>query len=411
MRTLFKQGSATVSAASVGVSPTDRGAAVCHELAKARGRTGCSARSRYVVTVAAGILPAAEPGILPGGIGVWFEKSLPFRNSGPGGKMPPSTAAKMAAATDVNRPLNTYGRRTQRARHARSPVFRAGSVLFCAVALLPGCERNASKEIPKAPATPPTETAGLNRTGTNATEMVQITGGKFIMGDKDEVDAPPHEVIVSSFFMDKHLVTQEQFQKIMGANPSRWKGDKNPVEQLRWSDAVRFCNKRSELEGFQPCYDLKTLKCDFDANGYRLPTEAEWEYACRAGTRTAYFFGESPAKLGDYAWFDKNSGGHPRPVGQKQPNPWGLYDIAGNVWEWCNDFYKVDYYQEAPRENPKGPNEAQNKVLRGGAWRFSAENCRSGYRYNESPGYSDVCFGYDIYGFRCVRKALADTGP
>ena len=240
--------------------------------------------------------------------------------------------------------------------------------------------------------------------------MVQITGGKFIMGDKNEVDAPPHEVVVSSFFIDKHLVTQEQFQKIMGANPSRWKGDKNPVEQLRWSDAVRFSNKRSELEGLQPCYDPKTLKCDFDATGYRLPTEAEWEYACRAGTTTAYFFGDAPAKLGDYAWFDKNSGGHPRPIGQKQPNPWGLYDMVGNVWEWCNDFYKVDYYQESPRENPKGPNEGQNKVLRGGAWRFSADNCRSGYRYNESPGYSDVCFGYDIYGFRCVRKAIGVAG-
>ena len=235
--------------------------------------------------------------------------------------------------------------------------------------------------------------------------MVQIPGGKFMMGDKDEVDALPHEIAVSSFLMDRQLVTQEQFQKIMGTNPSRWKAEKNPVEQLRWSDAVKFCNKRSELEGLQPCYDLKTLKCNFDANGYRLPTEAEWEYACRAGTTTVYFFGDSPAKVGDYAWFDKNSGGHPRPVGQKQPNPWGLYDMAGNVWEWCNDFYKVDYYQESPRENPRGPNEGQNKVLRGGAWRFSADNCRSGYRYNESPGYSDVCFGYDIYGFRCVRKA------
>jgi formylglycine-generating enzyme required for sulfatase activity len=209
--------------------------------------------------------------------------------------------------------------------------------------------------------------------------------------------------------MDRNLVTQEQFQKVMGTNPSRWKGDKNPVEQLRWSDAVKFCNKRSELEGLQPGYDPKTLKCDFDASGYRLPTEAEWEYACRAGTITAYFFGDTPAKLGDYAWFDKNSGGHPRLVGQKQPNPWGLHDIAGNVWEWCNDFYKVDYYQESPRENPRGPGEGQNKVLRGGAWRFSADNCRSGYRYNESPGYSDVCFGYDIYGFRCVRKSAAGT--
>ena len=229
------------------------------------------------------------------------------------------------------------------------------------------------------------------------------------MGDKNEVDAPLHEVVVSPFSIDKYLVTQEQYQKLMGTNPSRWKGDKNPVEQVRWSDAVRFCNKRSELEGLQPCYDLRTWKCNFEANGYRLPTEAEWEYACRAGTTTPYFI--SPSKLGDYAWFDKNSGGHPRPVGQKQPNPWGLYDMCGNLWEWCNDFYKVDYYQESPPKDPRGPSEGQNKVVRGGAWRFGAENCRSGYRYNESPGYADVCFGYDIYGFRCVKKVAGAAGP
>jgi len=239
--------------------------------------------------------------------------------------------------------------------------------------------------------------------------MAPIPAGRFLMGDKNEVDATPHEVAVSAFFIDTHLVTQERFQALMGSNPSRWKGDKNPVEQVRWSDAVRFCNKRSEAESLQPCYDLQTWKCNFDATGYRLPTEAEWEYACRAGTTTPYFFGDNPAKLGDYAWFDKNSGGRPRPVGQKQPNPWGLYDMAGNVWEWCNDFYKVDYYREAPRQDPRGPTEGQNKVLRGGAWRFSPENCRSGYRYNENPGYADVCFGYDIYGFRCVRKAAAAT--
>ena len=240
--------------------------------------------------------------------------------------------------------------------------------------------------------------------------MVHIPAGKFVMGDRDEVDAPPHEIFISAFDMDRQLVTQEFYQKVMGTNPSRWKGASNPVEQLRWSDALKFCNKRSEVEGLQSCYDLKTLKCNFDANGYRLPTEAEWEYACRAGTTTAYFFGDAPTRLGDYAWFDKNSGGHPRPIGQKQANPWGLYDMIGNVWEWCNDCYKVDYYQESPKQDPRGPNEGQNKVLRGGAWRFSAENCRSGYRYNESPGYSDVCFGYDIYGFRCVKKPAADAG-
>ncbi|MBL9135416.1 MAG: formylglycine-generating enzyme family protein [Verrucomicrobiales bacterium] len=236
-------------------------------------------------------------------------------------------------------------------------------------------------------------------------DMVLMARGTFTMGDKDEVDAAPHEVTVSPFFIDKNLVTQQQYEKAMGDNPSRWKGEKNPVEQVRWSDAVRYCNKRSELEGLEPCYDLKTWACRFEATGYRLPTEAEWEYACRAGTTTRYFFGDSPAKLGTYAWFDKNAGGRPRPVGQKQPNSWGLYDMSGNVWQWCNDFYQVDYYATSPKEDPRGPESGDKKVVRGGAWRFGAETCKSGYRYNESPGYADVCFGYDIYGFRCVRKA------
>ena len=275
-----------------------------------------------------------------------------------------------------------------------------------------GCERgsqSATSNPSAASAASAKETAPQKAADTHGSEMVQIAGGKFTMGDKEEVDGPLHEVSISAFEMDRNLVTQELYQKVMGTNPSRWKGAKNPVEQLRWSDAAKFCNKRSELEGLQPCYDLKTLKCNFDANGYRLPTEAEWEYACRAGTATEYFFGDSPTRLAEYAWFDKNSGGHPRPVGQKQPNPQGLYDMIGNVWEWCNDWYKVDYYQESAKEDPRGPETGQNKVLRGGAWRFSADNCRSGYRYNESPGYSDVCFGYDIYGFRCVKKAAGSA--
>ena len=211
--------------------------------------------------------------------------------------------------------------------------------------------------------------------------------------------------------MDKYLVTQQEYRRVMGKNPSRWKADKNPVEQVRWSDAARYCNARSELEGLQPCYDLNTWECDFEANGYRLPTEAEWEYACRAGTKTAYYFGNDPSRLKDYAWFEENSRTKPRPVGQKPPNPWGLYDMCGNVWEWCNDFYKVDYYQESPKDNPRGPKTGETKVVRGGAWKFSAESCRSAYRYNENPGYADVCFGYDIYGFRCVRNAPPGAEP
>jgi len=224
--------------------------------------------------------------------------------------------------------------------------------------------------------------------------MVQISGGKFMMGDKNEVDAPPHEVVVDSFLMDRHLVTQEQFQKVMSTNPSRWKGEKNPVEQLRWSDAVKFCNKRSELEGLQPCYDLKSLQCNFDANGYRLPTEAEWEYACRAGTTTGYFFGDNPAKLGDYAWFDKNSGGHPRPAGQKQPNPWGLYDIHGNVAEWVLDQYDKNFYASLkhgartispvmlPTER-RYPNS-----VRGGSWDDEPARLRSAARRASNKDWS-----------------------
>ena len=296
----------------------------------------------------------------------------------------------------------------------KSPFIFALS-LGIGLASLPGCDRPAAP--PTTAAAAPAPAAGTPSTSaatptaapapTNAPAMVLIAGGKFSMGDPTEVDAPPHEVVVRSFLMDRNLVTQEQFQKITGANPSRWKGDKNPVEQLRWADALAYCNLRSEREGLTPCYNLKSEQCNFEATGYRLPTEAEWEYACRAGTTTAYFFGDTPAKISTYAWHDKNADGHPHPVGQKQPNPWGLYDMTGNVWEWCNDNYQVDYYTISPRENPHGPPTGTNKVLRGGAWRFSADNCRSGYRYNESPGAADVCFGYDIYGFRCVRQAPA----
>ena len=269
--------------------------------------------------------------------------------------------------------------------------------------MLHGCKRKAPEEDAKAPS-PSTGQAEKNESGV---EMVLIPGGRFLMGDENEIDAAPHEVVLSPFHMDKNLVTQAEYERVMGENPSRWKAGKNPVEQVRWSDAVKYCNGRSKLEGLEPCYDIESWQCNFAANGYRLPTEAEWEYACRAGTKTAYCFGNSPSKLSNHAWFEDNSGGKPRPVGGKPANPWGLHDMHGNLWQWCNDFYQVDYYQQSPEKDPPGPKSGETKVVRGGAWKFSADSCRSGYRYNENPGYADVCFGYDIYGFRCVRNAPA----
>ena len=276
---------------------------------------------------------------------------------------------------------------------------------------LAGCGRSpAPADDTKAAAAPATATPATPAAAAatpSAAAMVLIRGGSFTMGEKDEADSPPHEVTVGSFLMDAHLVTQEFYQRVMADNPARWKNPRNPVEQVRWSDAVRFCNRRSQLEGRRPCYDVDRWTCDFNADGYRLPTEAEWEYACRAGSRTTYFFDATPARLGDYAWFERNAGGRPHPVGEKKPNAWGLYDMCGNVWQWCHDLYQVDYYTQSPATDPRGPETGKTRVVRGGSWRSSADNCRAGYRYNENPGYADVCFGYDIYGFRCVRKADA----
>lgn len=236
-------------------------------------------------------------------------------------------------------------------------------------------------------------------------EMVLIPAGDFLMGESgDRADETPHPIRVSAFYLDMLPVTQELYEKVMGANPSKRKGPKNPVERTQWTDAVRFCNKCSELEGLTPCYDLKTWECNFDADGYRLPTEAEWEYACRAGSQGRYCFGDAEADLPQYAWFKPHSGGMTRPVGEKLPNRWGLYDMHGNVWQWCHDYYSENYYGESPKDNPHGPATGKMRVLRGGAWDSTAEKCRAAYRFKEFPVYSDACFGADSYGFRRARK-------
>ncbi|OHB68605.1 MAG: hypothetical protein A2Y77_00565, partial [Planctomycetes bacterium RBG_13_62_9] len=223
-------------------------------------------------------------------------------------------------------------------------------------------------------------------------EMIVIPGGSFVRGtDKGSPDeAPAHKVSISPFWMDRYEVVQEEFKKYQIPDPSHFKGPRQPLEQMNWTDAASYCNDRSLAEGLEPCYDDKTWECNFAASGYRLPTEAEWEYACRAGTSTEYSFGDGAGQLKTHAWHADNSSKTTHPVGQKKPNAWGLYDMHGNAAEWCNDRYSKSYYKDSPDKDPRGPAQGQERVLRGGAWNSSAASCRSAYRAS-SLSIDDTC--------------------
>jgi formylglycine-generating enzyme required for sulfatase activity len=242
--------------------------------------------------------------------------------------------------------------------------------------------------------------------------MVYLPGGEFTMGnDRGNPDeAPAHKVKVSPFLMDKYEVTQEMFAKVQLPNPSHWNEQpKKPVERVRWRDAKQYCNERSIIEGLKPCYDEKTADwdCDYSASGYRLPTEAEWEYACKAGTEGDYDFG-SPDKLRQHAWLSENAGEQTHAVGQKKPNRWGIYDLYGNVSEWCEDVYSATYYKESPGADPVGPpspGKDVKRVMRGGSWKSSPDMCRASFRQGQKTGDTDACFYTDYCGFRCVRRA------
>ncbi|MBI4664091.1 MAG: SUMF1/EgtB/PvdO family nonheme iron enzyme [Verrucomicrobia bacterium] len=260
------------------------------------------------------------------------------------------------------------------------------------------------------------ELAGLRDAVTSSgVEMIYLPGGEFKMGsDEGNADeAPAHRVKVSAFLIDKFEVTHEMFAKAQLPNPSHWQDHpKKPVERVRWRDAKQYCNERSLLEGLKPCYNEKSADwdCDYGANGYRLPTEAEWEYACRTGGDERYDFG-SADKLRQHAWFADNAAEKTHAVGEKRPNRWGIFDLYGNVSEWCEDVYSPTYYKEGPTDNPRGPRSSGKdvkRVLRGGSWKASAEMCRATFRQAERTGDTDACFFTDYCGFRCVRSVTPE---
>ena len=229
-------------------------------------------------------------------------------------------------------------------------------------------------------------------------KLVRIPKGAFTMGSPESEEGrysdegPQRSVTISKdYYLGAYEVTQEQYQRIMGENPSEFMGTNNPVETVSWEDAVAFCKKLSELPEEKAAGRV-----------YRLPTEAEWEYACRAGSTSRFGFGDSDSQLGSYAWFDKNSARTTHPVGQKTPNAWGLYDMHGNVWEWCAD-RKGDYSTSAVTD-PAGPATGSYRVFRGASWRDGAAYCRSAIRNRYVPSYR-----YPFDGFRVALSSESET--
>lgn len=216
-------------------------------------------------------------------------------------------------------------------------------------------------------------------------DMVRAPAGSFLMGDEKE-GLIRVKTISESFMISTVPVTNALYSAVTGdAPPSRFKGDEQPVERVSWVDAVRFCNNLSERMNLEPAYviDGERLEWLRDRTGFRLPTETEWEYACRAGSTTCFACGDLESGLDNMGWYDKNSGMQTHPVGQKQPNSWGLFDMHGNVWEWTWDLYK---------EGGSG------RVVRGGSWDYYAQNCRSAFRDYDPPGFRN-----DYVGFRLSR--------
>jgi formylglycine-generating enzyme required for sulfatase activity len=259
-------------------------------------------------------------------------------------------------------------------------------------------------------------------TAHNGTKLRRIPAGRFYMGshDSDEFlrsnEHPQHRVLITkNLFVGVYPVMQKDFLEIMEYNPSS-AADKElcPVDSVTWFSAIEFCNKMSEAESLQPFYELSKVKrrpnggieaaevTQLNGDGFRLLTEAEWEYVCRAGSITPWCYGDQVMDVNEHAWFFDNSTSETHPVGEKKPNAWGIFDMHGNIMEWCCDWYGEFYYQTCQDEieNPQGPNDGISKVLRGGAWQFGAEATRSAYRNSSAPDTVS-----SVIGFRICRNA------
>lgn len=221
-------------------------------------------------------------------------------------------------------------------------------------------------------------------------ELVLIRPGSFMMGSstRDYDESPVHQVTLTEpYYIGKYEVTQAQWEKVMGENPSHFKGSSLPVDNVSWEDCQRFLVELRKKAGRR----------------FALPTEAQWEYACRAGTTTAYSFGDDEKNLAEHAWYAGNSELKTHPVGEKKPNPWGLYDIHGNVFEWCADWYS-EAYHSGDATDPSGAPKGERRIVRGGAWLYVSDNLRSSDR-----GFSPADYRINEYGLRCVM--LTGDGP
>jgi formylglycine-generating enzyme required for sulfatase activity len=212
---------------------------------------------------------------------------------------------------------------------------------------------------------------------------VEIAPGKFLMGSifglKDEL--PVHEIEISStLIVSKYEINQFYYMQVMGTNHSIIKDNRLPVDSISWIDAIIFCNKLSEISNLQPAYTFfgENVKWDTIANGWRLPTEAEWEYLCRAGDTSDYSGSDDLSKIG---WYNMNSGLKSHPSGLKQANKFGLFDMQGNLWEWCWDYYSSEYYSKSDYKNPKGPDTGVRHIARGGSYGDGNSLCRSSNRF------------------------------